>query len=90
MLTSICFELSTGWLYGEFEGKSGSFPEEYTAPIVCGSDIPTEVAIQVSLKITKLPSLLPLISKFYHCFYALILFHSVTVESPVASQQQII
>ena len=56
MLTSICSELSTGWLYGEFEGKSGSFPEEYTVPIVCVSDMPTEVAIQVSLKITKLPS----------------------------------
>lgn len=86
MLTSICSELSTGWLYGEFEGKSGSFPEEYTAPIVCGSDIPTEVAIQVSLKSPSSPAF---ISKFYHCFYALLLFYSVTVESPVASQQQI-
>ena len=58
MLTSTCSGCSTGWLYGEFEGKSGSFPEEYTAPIVCGSDTPTETAIQVSLEITKLPSLL--------------------------------
>ena len=58
MLTSTCSGSSTGWLYGKFEGKSGSFPEEYTAPIVCGNDTPTETAIQVSLEITKLPSLL--------------------------------
>ena len=84
MLTSTRSGSSTGWLYGEYEGKSGSFPEEYTAPIVCGSDTPTETAIQVSLEITKPPQLAST-----HDFTALVLFHSVPVESPVASQQQI-
>ena len=41
---------ATGWLYGEFEGNSGSFPEEYTAPIVCVGEKPTEAAILVNLK----------------------------------------
>lgn len=38
-----------GWLYGELDGESGSFPSEYVVPIASqGIDQPSEAAVEVS------------------------------------------
>lgn len=45
---SLPFFLTIGWLYGEYEGNSGSFPVEYTVPVVCVKEEPTTAALEVA------------------------------------------
>ena len=39
---------SPGWLFGEFEGRVGIFPEEYIVPLVSWGEAPSEKSVMVS------------------------------------------
>ena len=49
----ICDSCLTGWLYGELDGESGSFPSEYVVPIASqGIGQPSQAAVEVSSAVT--------------------------------------